>query len=450
MKRINKIKKLGLVALLAEASIFSSKAFAQDPYIPPKKLDQEINIPYLQPITYTPKFEDRNENRNFVIVHGLNQTSAAWANSNQTMQNKGFQTQIIDLPNRGHNGSEQNKIAINNTVGNIQGKNNVFGGYSTGGVSMLRYMQENPKFIENNKGSTIILLDPAIKLNAPLEVLASAPMRPIVAPITGKLNLSQTEKELTRQDTNKFIDTTLAGMPKLAENLAKNNWNVHVIVLNGEVVNGGSVKSMAETFKAHNVNVYQHTPADIMNNYTSPTIGNKGNFLGGDMTALKVPTPEFKRDSSSHFIWSNTYKLGIDKFVTDIASTPMQSAKLSDILSSSGVLQNYPVLKDTQLQITGSLSEQLRTATISPELVKMAIPAVDIKGDINYVPRDIGKTIELNPNIADYGSILKDHGKLNVVGGGVYGGLNNGLYNNPNINNGGLQIRGNNNYSPRR
>src|SRR3989344_2098695 len=176
MERINKIKKLGLAALVAGASIFFSKAFAQDPYIPPKKPEQEINIPYLQPSTYTPQFET---NARFVNVHGLNQTSAAWANSNRIMQNKGFQTIPINLPNKGHNGWDQNRIAIDNTLSNIRGKNNVFFGYSTGGVSMLRYMEENPKFIENNQGSTIILLDPAIKLNAPLEFLASLPMRHI-------------------------------------------------------------------------------------------------------------------------------------------------------------------------------------------------------------------------------------------------------------------------------
>ncbi len=194
-----------------------------------------------------------------------------------------------------------------------------------------------------------------------------------------------------------------------------------------------------------------------MNNLVPPTIGNKGIFLGGNDT-LRVPTLEYKRDSSSHFIWSNTYKSGIEKFVGDIASTPTQSAqsvKLSDILSSSGVLQNYSILKDTQLQVTGSgiLAGQLQTATLSPELVKLAIPTAEVKVDFSkYLaqPVDIGKTINLNPNIVDYGSILKDNGKLNVIGGGVYGGLNNGLYNNPHINNGGLQIRGSNHYSPRR
>ena len=422
MKRINKIKRIGLAAFLAGASVFSSKAFAQDPYTSPKKPEQEINIPYLPPTTYTPP--------TFVSVHGLNQTSNVWSGLNQAMQNRGFQTTPIDLPNKGHMGWEQNSIVMNNTLSNIKGTSNTFFAYSTGGISMLRYMEENPKFIENNKGSTIILLDPAIKLNAPLEFLASLPMRPITAPIMGKLTPSATENELTRRDTNNFIETTQASLPKLAENLASNNWNVHVIGLNGEVVNGGSVKSMAETFKAYDVNVYQHTPADIKNNYTPPTIGNKGNFLGGDMNALKVPTMEFTRDSSSHFIWSNTYKLGIDKFVTDIASRPMQSTqsvKLNDIVSSSGVLQNYHVLRDNKLKVVGSSVFPALSITINPELFKTTMPSVGLQ-------LDMGKYLSnYNP------------GSLNVIGSGINNPyLSNNGFNNPYLNNNGLNVIGNN------
>jgi len=418
MKKVRKIKNLVAGALIFGASIF----YAQNAFTQNKNSQNETSrVPYLETRGFNP--QNSQNNGNFVIGHGLNQTISDWPNLNQTMQNRGYQTTLIDLPNKGHMGWEANRIVLNNTLSNVKGENNTFFGYSLSGVSLLRYAEENPKFLENNKGSTLILLDPAIKLNAPVESLASLPMRPIAAPVMGKLKPSQTELELTRQDTDRFINTTLAGMPKLAESLAKNNITMHIINLNSEVVNGRSVKSMYETFKAAGVNVFQYTPADVMNNFVPPTIGNKGNFLGGDMNALKVPTSEFKRDNSSHFIHSNTYKSGIEKFVADIASTTIQSVKLDDVILSNGVLQHYPVLKDTQLKVigTGSLANQIRQATNTQYF------------NINR-KQDYLNINQLNYLKADNTS------NLNIIGNSAY---NNYFNSNPYINNRGLNISGN-------
>mgnify|MGYP001615035846 CR=1 FL=1 len=396
--KISNIKNIVSSTLLSIASVFSP-ALAGDP----KKEIEGINVPYLTPSTYTP-FQQLQNNNHFVSVHGINQTSNAWANVNQAMQNRGFQTTAINLPNNGHNGWEQNRIVINNTLSNIQGSGNVFFGYSLGAVSTLRYMEENPKFIENNRGSTFILLDPAITQHKHIEFLASLPIRP----------MSKTESELVRMDNNRFIDTTLTSLPTLAENLAKSNWNIHLVNLNSEVVNGNSIKSLADTFKTHNVNVYQHTPADVMNNYVPPTIGNRGVFPGGNDT-IKVPTTEFIRDNSSHFIWSNTYKSAINEFIANKASQA-NSVKLEDIVSSSGILQNYPILKDDKLQVMGGLSDQFQ---------------VDV-GKYLAQPVDINKFINAQ-NLANY--------NLNIIGtfnynfnSNPYNGFNYNFNSNPGFN----------------
>src|SRR3989338_5651255 len=86
--------------------------------------------------------------RNYIGIPGINQDWNAWSDLEKAIDNQdiGIEMIGINLPNQGHNGWEQNKAAIESEIKSTKGKINGIFGYSLGGVSALRYMEENPDF----------------------------------------------------------------------------------------------------------------------------------------------------------------------------------------------------------------------------------------------------------------------------------------------------------------
>ena len=251
--------------------------------------------------TYAITHPDRhNQQQSYTFwVHGINQTCGAWSD---------LPASCIDLPSEGHGGWTINRDEIETALSQVpQGRPVIIGGYSLGGASVLKFIEENPAFLREHPGSTVILLDPAVKSNTG-ELITNPLLRPVVGTFIGRYSLTQAEKELTGRDSNGFLAELEKGLPALGQHMTDNGWKVNIANLNSLIVDGNTIHKVAETLRGRGVTVSEVTPADIMNTNSLPVEGNAGIFpRGNDIN--RAQSVEYLRDSTKHAGWYERFRI---------------------------------------------------------------------------------------------------------------------------------------------